>query len=230
MRMADEPEGAQGAVGQDPGGRRLGEEPEQGVARRAVPAVDAVTDGHRAPRQPEHVPPAGGDPIWPERPGVVVSGDEQVELASRAHQLRRDRLASDQITEAPALVDPGRRHGAEHSQELVMPAVHIGTNADPHTEHHCGFFRLNAVGGSSIGTPLPAQSSRRRAALVSRYAFGGDRWRLTATLQAAGVGQLAWPDATTLQALVECLPAHPDRPAQGFEPAILDEAVDRAGG
>jgi hypothetical protein len=128
-------------------------EPEQGVARRAVPAVDAVTAGHCAARQPEHVAPAGGDPVWPERPGVVVSGYEQVELASRAHQLRRDRLASDQITEAPALVDPGRRHGAEHSQEPVMPTVHIGANADPRTEHHCGFFGLNSVGGSSCGRP-----------------------------------------------------------------------------
>ncbi len=45
MRMADESERAQGAAGQDSGGRRLGEEPEQGVARRAVPAVDAVTAG-----------------------------------------------------------------------------------------------------------------------------------------------------------------------------------------
>ena len=45
MRVADEPERAHGAVGQDLGGRRLGEEPEQGVARRAVPAVDAVTAG-----------------------------------------------------------------------------------------------------------------------------------------------------------------------------------------
>src|SRR5215213_11934421 len=37
-------------------------------------------------------------PIWPEHPGVVVSGDEQVELASRAHQLRRDRLRSEEHT------------------------------------------------------------------------------------------------------------------------------------
>ena len=102
-----------------------------------MPAVDAVTAGHCAARQPEHVAPADGDPVWPESPGVVVSGDEQVELASRAHQLRRDRLASDQITEAPALVDPGRSHGAEHSQEPVMPTVHIGTNADPLTERCC---------------------------------------------------------------------------------------------
>ena len=29
-----------------------------------------------------------------------------------------------------------------------MPTVDIGANADPHTEHHFGFFRLNAVGGS----------------------------------------------------------------------------------
>jgi hypothetical protein len=35
-------------------------------------------------RQPEHVAPAGGDPVGPERPGVVVSGDDQVGLASRA--------------------------------------------------------------------------------------------------------------------------------------------------
>ena len=45
VRMADEPERAHRAVGQDLSGRRLGEEPEQGVARRAVPAVDAVTAG-----------------------------------------------------------------------------------------------------------------------------------------------------------------------------------------
>ena len=85
MRMADESERAQGAAGQDSGGRRLGEEPEQGVARRAVPAVDAVTAGHCAARQPEHVASAGDDPVWSERPGVVVSRDQQVELASRAY-------------------------------------------------------------------------------------------------------------------------------------------------
>src|SRR4029077_18090199 len=42
MRMADKSERSQGAARQDSGGRRLSEEPEQGVARRAVPAVDAV--------------------------------------------------------------------------------------------------------------------------------------------------------------------------------------------
>jgi hypothetical protein len=131
-----------GAAGQDPGGRCLGEEPEQGMARRAVPAVDAVSAGHGAACQPEHVAPTDGDLVRPERPGVVVSGDEQVELASGAHQLRRDRLASDQITEAPALVDPGGGHGAEHSQEPVMPTMHIGANADPQTEHPSGFIRL----------------------------------------------------------------------------------------
>ena len=106
--------------------------------RAALPLLNARAAVLRA-SPIEHIAPTGGDPVWPERPGVVVSGDEQVELASRAHQLRRDRLASDQITEAPALVDPGRRHGAEHSQEPVMPTVHIGANADPHTEHHFGF-------------------------------------------------------------------------------------------
>ena len=63
-------------------------------------------------------------------------------MASRAHQLRGDRLASDQITEAPALVDPGRRHGAEHTQEPVMPTVHVGAA-----------LSLHAVGGSPIGGP-----------------------------------------------------------------------------
>src|SRR5262245_51862325 len=76
MRMADESERAQRAVGQDSGGRRLGEEPEQGVARRAVPAVDAVTAGLRAARQPVHVASAGDDPVRSERPGVVISGDQ----------------------------------------------------------------------------------------------------------------------------------------------------------
>ena len=73
-----------GAGGQDACGRRLGEEPEQGVARRAVPAVDAVTAGHCAARQPEHVASAGDDPVRPERPGVVISRDQQVELGRRA--------------------------------------------------------------------------------------------------------------------------------------------------
>jgi hypothetical protein len=77
----------------------------------------------------------------------TLTGDAEV----GAHQLRFDRLASDQIAEAPALVDPGRRHDAEHNQEPVMSTVHIGTNADPHTEQHSGFFRLKAVGGSSPG-------------------------------------------------------------------------------
>jgi hypothetical protein len=70
--------------------------------------------------------------VRPKRPGVMVPGDEHVELASRAQQLGRDRPASDQIAEAPALVDPGGRHGVEHSQEPVMPTVHIGADADPH--------------------------------------------------------------------------------------------------
>ena len=84
MRMADEPERAHRAVGQDSCGRRLGEEPEQGVARRAVPAVDAVTPGLCAARQPEHVASASDDPVWSERPGVVISGDQKVELTCRA--------------------------------------------------------------------------------------------------------------------------------------------------
>ena len=83
MRMADEPERTHGAAGQDFCGRRLGEEPEQRVARRAVPAVDAVTAGLSAARQPEHVASTGDDPVWSERPGVVISSDQQVELTSR---------------------------------------------------------------------------------------------------------------------------------------------------
>jgi hypothetical protein len=76
MRMADEPERAHRAVGQDRSGRRVAEEPEQGVARRAVPAVDAVTAGFCAARQPEHVASAGDDPVRSERPGVVIAGDK----------------------------------------------------------------------------------------------------------------------------------------------------------
>jgi hypothetical protein len=76
MRMTDESERAKGAAGQDSGGGRLGQEPEQGVARRAVPAVDAVTACDCAARQPERVASAGDDPVWSERPGVVVSCDE----------------------------------------------------------------------------------------------------------------------------------------------------------
>ena len=68
MRVADEPERAHRAVGQDRSGRCLGEEPEQGVARSAVPAVDAVTAGLGATRQPEHVASADGDPVRSERP------------------------------------------------------------------------------------------------------------------------------------------------------------------
>ena len=76
MRMADEAERAHRAVGQDLCGRRLGEEPEQGVARRAVPAVDAVTARLCAARQPVHVATADDDPVRSERPGVVISGDQ----------------------------------------------------------------------------------------------------------------------------------------------------------
>jgi hypothetical protein len=102
--MANEAERAQGRSGRtrvaDASVRKL----EQGVARPALPAVDAVTAGHGATRQPEHVAPDRVAALRPERPGVVVSGDEQVELASRAHQLRPDRLASDQIAGTPGLV------------------------------------------------------------------------------------------------------------------------------
>ena len=84
MRVPDEPERAHRAVGQDRSGRRLGEEPEEGVARRAVPAVDAVTAGLGAARQPEHVASAVDDVVWSERPGVVIAGDQEVELTSRA--------------------------------------------------------------------------------------------------------------------------------------------------
>ena len=84
MRMADEPERAHRAAGQDRSGRRLGEEPEQGVARRAVPAVDAVTAGLSAARQPEHVASTDDVLVRSERPGVVISSDQEVELTSRA--------------------------------------------------------------------------------------------------------------------------------------------------
>src|SRR6186713_403738 len=138
MRMADEPERAHRAVGQDLSGRRLGEEPEQRVSRRAVPAVDAVTAGLCAARQPEHVASADDDLVWSECPGVVISYDQQVELTNRTEEFRRRWLGSDQITETPAFVDPGRRHGAQHSQEPVMATVHVGTNADP---HHASLWR-----------------------------------------------------------------------------------------
>src|SRR5579864_912607 len=85
MRMADKSERSQGAARQDSGGRRLSEEPEQGVARRAVPAVDAVTAGQCAARQPENVASADNDLVRPERPGVVISRDQQVKLGSRAY-------------------------------------------------------------------------------------------------------------------------------------------------
>jgi hypothetical protein len=61
-------------------------------------------------------------------------------LTSRAYELSRDRLASDEITKTPAFVDAGCRHGAEYSQEPVMATVHVGTNANPHTEHHSGLL------------------------------------------------------------------------------------------
>ena len=76
MRVAGESEGARAAAGQDARGGCFGEKPEQGVARRAVPAVDAVTAGHCAARQPEYVASAGDDPVWSERPGVVVPRDQ----------------------------------------------------------------------------------------------------------------------------------------------------------
>ena len=91
-----------------------------------------MTAGLCAARQPEHVASADDDLIWSERPGVVISDDQQVELADRTDELSRGRLASDQITETPAFVDPGCRHGAQHSQEPVMATVHVGANADPH--------------------------------------------------------------------------------------------------
>jgi hypothetical protein len=72
----------------------------------------------------------------------VITGDQEVELTSRAYQLSRDRVASDQITETPAFVDSGCRHGAQHSQEPVMATVHVGTNTDPHSEHHSGLLHL----------------------------------------------------------------------------------------
>jgi hypothetical protein len=97
-----------------------------------VPAVDAVTAGQCAARQPEHVASARDDAVRPERPGVVISRDQQVELGSRAYELSRDRLASDQIPQAPAFVDPGCCHGGKHCQEPVMATVHVGANADPH--------------------------------------------------------------------------------------------------
>src|ERR1051326_3203012 len=56
-------------------------EPVARLARGGVPAVDAVTAGQCAARQPEHVASAGDDPVRPERPGVVISRDQQVELA-----------------------------------------------------------------------------------------------------------------------------------------------------
>ncbi len=47
-----------------------------------------------------------------------------------------------------------------------MPTVHIGANADPHTEHPFGFFRRHAVGESLTGTPrrklLPAARGSSR--------------------------------------------------------------------
>jgi hypothetical protein len=54
-----------------------------GRGRTPVPAVDAVTARLCATRQPEHVSSAGGDPVRSERPGVVISGDQSVELTSR---------------------------------------------------------------------------------------------------------------------------------------------------
>jgi hypothetical protein len=158
--MADEPERAHRAVGQDLSGTRLGEEPEQGMARRAVPAVDAVTAGLGAARQPEHVASAGDDPVRSKRPGVVISGDQQVDLTSRADELSRDRLASDQITETPAFVDPGRLHGAQHSQEPFMATVHVGANADPHRAS-CWLARPEGwlVPAEAVGHPRRPTSS-----------------------------------------------------------------------
>jgi hypothetical protein len=46
-------------------------------------------------------------------------------LASCAQELSRWRLASDQITEAPAFVDAGCGHGGEHGEEPVMATVHV---------------------------------------------------------------------------------------------------------
>ena len=64
----------------------------------------------------------------------MVPGDQEVELTSGTDELSRDRLGSGQITEAPAFVDPGGRHGAQHRQEPVMATVHIGADTDPHTK------------------------------------------------------------------------------------------------
>ena len=85
MRMAHKSERSQGAARQDPAADASVRNPSRGWRGGAVPAVDAVTAGKCAARQPEHVASAGDDPICPERPGVVISRDQQVELGSRAY-------------------------------------------------------------------------------------------------------------------------------------------------
>ena len=128
-----------------------------------MPTVDAVPAGLRPARQPEHVASADDDPVWSECPGVVISDDQQVELTDRTDELSRDWLASDQITEAPAFVDPGRRHGVQHSHEPVVATVHIRTNTDP---HQSSFWRWSA-GSVGVGAVVLSECYVWIAALVS---------------------------------------------------------------
>jgi hypothetical protein len=95
-------------------------------------------------------------------------------LTSRLDELSRDRLASDQITETPALVDAGRRHGAQHTQEPVMATVHVGTNTDPHSEHHSGVLQLKVgllrwrPSRIHVGPSVLTWRSRRQPAVAGR--------------------------------------------------------------
>ena len=100
-------------------------------------------------------------------------------MTRRVEELSRDRLASDQITETPAFVDPGCRHGAQHGQEPVMATVHVGADTDPHRASlwrappKAGFFPpdavghprrltqpLHVVGESATGSPTRGPSGR----------------------------------------------------------------------
>ena len=71
-----------------------------------------------------------------------------------------------------------------------MPTMHIRANADPHVEHHLGFFRLNAVGGSMTGlrdgSLAPPVSCVRQPAGVHSPAHPPTRPAFRVTLFALG--------------------------------------------
>ena len=160
------------------------------VPPQAVPAVDAVTAGLYAARQPERVASAGDDPVRSGRPGVVISGDQEVELTSRAYELSRDPHAPDQITETPAFrgvrhrlsvlnlatADP-IRSGARrsilrsHREQPATPAGRVaGVSSERRDNHGPPLPLTRAQDAHACDRPVSACSGQR-----ARWMSG--RWR-----------------------------------------------------